>query len=171
MEQNNWIPRNLKDDDVVKLGLGIKLSLADIPAMSAGGVFSYFINTNLTMIMTPLNLAQYANPITGTCSTIAIMALSYLFSKLKIKGQPTPELTKNFAIYSSHQTRYYKMRKQIAKANNINLIQKPKKSFKINTKIQTLIPMNLKLIVNNLLTSKIIKFNFKRKKEVTSNAN
>lgn len=98
MSNRGWIPRNLTNDDEIKLGLGIKLKMLDLPIIGTGGLISYLVNSG------------GGNPIIMVVSSGIIVGCSYLITKIKHEGQQSNELVANGMIYLIHQAYYKKKR-------------------------------------------------------------
>lgn len=101
-DRNCWIPRNLTEDDVFKLGFGITLKIVDLPFLAAGGAYSYI-----------LTAAGAANPLLKVATCATIMSISYLISKFTIEDKPLPNVCVDGVVYTSHQVKYSKKRREL----------------------------------------------------------
>lgn len=99
--KNHWIPRNLDDSQVLKLGWGINLKSSDIPILLSSGLLSYFLTNNFRNIT--FKVIVY----------ILIVGGSYLVSKFKIiEDQDIKESSINSIIYTKNKINYSKRRKE-----------------------------------------------------------
>ena len=97
---SSWIPRNLNKDDVIKMGMGIEFKIADLPFLSAGGAYSYFL-VGTTAAALPIKIV----------TVTAIMGISYFISKMTIEDKPISEACIDGIVYTSHQIKYKRKRR------------------------------------------------------------
>lgn len=96
-----WIPRNLDEHDVIKFGMGINLSISDLPFIGSGGLLAYIVSD------------QISNMTIKVITVVAIIIVSYLVTKIKFQSQKTPELCMNGSIYTGRKVYYHRKRKEL----------------------------------------------------------
>jgi hypothetical protein len=92
------IPRNLNQNDSVKIGLGINLEFSNMPLIFGGAILAYLISDHVDDIILK----------TLTCSTL--VGGAYLIGKIKCHGQDLPELCLNRILYGKRK-RYYEQKR------------------------------------------------------------
>ncbi|MFW6015061.1 MAG: hypothetical protein ACOCRK_01335 [bacterium] len=100
-EENNWIPRNLDDPKIVKVGMGIKLRFIDLPILGGSTFLSYYLTSNMNNLT--IKIVLY----------MLIIGGSYFLSKFPlVEDQQLPETISNSIIYTKHQLEYSQRRKK-----------------------------------------------------------
>lgn len=106
----NWIPRNLSEEDYIKLSNKIEIKTNELPIYGFGIFASLNLYYIIPKLLEPLVKSAIItdlmiNPIKMVVVSIILIS-SYLLCKINILGQPMPEFLINALFYLLRKIMY-----------------------------------------------------------------